>query len=1343
MTAQHDTYGWLSCSVDIFHENWRQNNYWCASWSQDTKRMYAPQETDKWFYADEVFHHVPVNYTFVIVAWPGNAEALTMTGLRARSGVNNVILEDSDVVVRQGYVKKHQNIAVGGNLDIFIEKPSMSAADEGATIFEVSAYPMDNITEFDIEYMFSTGVPGLRIYRDGIIVHDDGYVMANGALSSGFIKTYSVRESSLPGGVTQPPAPMAPPPSPPAPSPPPRPPPQPSPPPSPPPIPSPACAATHGDTLGQCAIYPSDDGLWSDPPPEFIPSAGTVYKADALLRGLEKYDDVKMDRHTYTDGSTTRNPYDGYYWQAYSPEYLKLNGRLRAFWKDGTSAPVKVEIVEDTAGDVDVGPLGIYNATLRRNVVTMYHQKMPWTVWFRTLWAPKDKSEEFVTPYTFKNSHCCLKSYAVSMSQTYPLGGVSTYSFSDMFPTKITESGGCVAFLTNNDVYVRMQGYEEYSSLNGNAYETQGWGSNVKIQIDNIDDACQGKGYIMETSSMLRAEIDMTSVFESSARVTLSVRSNALYWLMSYGQKSSGAVASWSHSQRRQSDFTAQYLLQYGSTYRFYFYALLKPCVDIVQSYTTATEVPQCLSQGNSTEAMDVANGYMTQAMYLERLFFDDIVVTSALLTPPPPPAPSDSTPRPPPMLNPPPLPPVYEPVGMSARLDLWKTNSTSGYDRLTVTVTANTWKTHLWGWAFDLNINSGQLRTDEEDPKKYIDVTALTWRYGAHASTWFEKISWEVTGGKLTLLCATAPTMTLLEKDVYFPPFGNEIPLVEIGLHVKPGQNYQLGLNEGHVGEMLNVGLNSFAPAWPANKILFLNNFHVVDEVRYETITASPPPPSPHPPSLPSPPPIPPASPTPPASPPPPPDNCDADQGIPLTAIPNIPLIIDYPGPGYTEYKANAHCKWRISGTPGAIVHIQMVKLDIVPKGGGHVDGDSLVFGGEDGMFAITVANLVELAALSWTDENTFDIVIPSESAAWRKKGQLEIEFHSDASLSGSGFRLLATVQPTSPPPLPPPPPPSPPPPPPPTSPVSSPGASYPYCKSCTMKDGILWGVMDATLWAGSWKAAYNWNCVELSNVVQYQRSPSSICYFEAISFACNCPWQAALPPAAPPAPPAPTCDECIMEREYTSKYYVDETSDFVAKAKWPTLSGEDSEFEKCYEPFTVGAQIQTRVVKSHLPDECWDENAVKSTYMTYYCGERLCEPYEIPSPRYCVCPHSLSSPPPMPPLPPSPPPPITTCTSTCELTDWGSPYEFVVGKYLVLDGQICIDTYGSPSDSYGTPWVDTWIPQIVKDAAYYSALVGNTICRPVTTTEWSTSYANVAREDWPEPTSTPCNCF
>jgi hypothetical protein len=139
----------------------------------------------------------------------------------------------------------------------------------------------------------------------------------------------------------------------------------------------------------------------------------------------------------------------------------------------------------------------------------------------------------------------------------------------------------------------------------------------VKIQIDNIDDACQGKGYSMETSSTLRAEIDMTSVFESIARVTLSVRSNALYWLMSYGQKSSGAVASWSHSQRRQSDFTAQYLLQYGSTYRFFFYALLKPCVDIVQSYTTPTEVPQCISQGNSTEAMDVANGCMTQAMYV------------------------------------------------------------------------------------------------------------------------------------------------------------------------------------------------------------------------------------------------------------------------------------------------------------------------------------------------------------------------------------------------------------------------------------------------------------------------------------------------------------------------------------------------------------------------------------------------------------------------------------------------------------------------------------------------------------------------------------------------------
>jgi hypothetical protein len=121
--------------------------------------------------------------------------------------------------------------------------------------FEVSAYPLDNITEFDIEYMFSNGVPGLRIYRDGIIVHDDGYVMANGALSSPFIKTYSMRESLPPW----PPAPRPPP----RPISPPRPPPLPRPPPSPPPLPSPQCAAAHGTVLGQCTIYPPDDGLWS------------------------------------------------------------------------------------------------------------------------------------------------------------------------------------------------------------------------------------------------------------------------------------------------------------------------------------------------------------------------------------------------------------------------------------------------------------------------------------------------------------------------------------------------------------------------------------------------------------------------------------------------------------------------------------------------------------------------------------------------------------------------------------------------------------------------------------------------------------------------------------------------------------------------------------------------------------------------------------------------------------------------------------------------------------------------------------------------------------------------
>jgi hypothetical protein len=66
-------------------------------------------------------HHVPVNYTFVIVAWPGNAVGLTVTGLRARSGVNDVVLEDSDVVVRHGYVKKHPNIDLGGNLESFIK----------------------------------------------------------------------------------------------------------------------------------------------------------------------------------------------------------------------------------------------------------------------------------------------------------------------------------------------------------------------------------------------------------------------------------------------------------------------------------------------------------------------------------------------------------------------------------------------------------------------------------------------------------------------------------------------------------------------------------------------------------------------------------------------------------------------------------------------------------------------------------------------------------------------------------------------------------------------------------------------------------------------------------------------------------------------------------------------------------------------------------------------------------------------------------------------------------------------------------------------------------------------
>lgn len=457
---------WSECSVNEFNANRLDGGYSCAAWS-DRPKLAATQKADAYDgnhfgldspnYGAEHHHHVPVNYTFVLTALPHRGDGVSVTGVRARSGTTHVPLRGEDVTPKNGFEKNDGNVAMDDDAGYFLSKAT-SANDVGAAMFEMRAYPLDNITEIDVRYAFSDAVPGVRILRDGVVVYEEANAAHVNNGMPNYDKTYAL--SSANGVVSYPSAPDSPPPHPPG-----------------------TCA-----TLGGCAVTPSDYDLVDDPPAGIDLHAPKAFKADHLLRGLEKYDRVIADRHTYTAGYTMYNPYDGRYFLAYAPEFLKLQGRLRAFWDDGSSAPVHVAFE-----DGDVGPEGIFEASLRRGVVTMKHQKMPWSVWFSKYRVPKNKPKEFIAPHDSDTARDALDDHWADLRanhgfQTpYPRDGVKTWNFNASMA--FTRRIDCEHFLRENDVYVRMQGYEFLSS--GDVYETQGYGSYVKVEYDSVEDACE------------------------------------------------------------------------------------------------------------------------------------------------------------------------------------------------------------------------------------------------------------------------------------------------------------------------------------------------------------------------------------------------------------------------------------------------------------------------------------------------------------------------------------------------------------------------------------------------------------------------------------------------------------------------------------------------------------------------------------------------------------------------------------------------------------------------------------------------------------------------------------
>ena len=74
------------------------------------------------------------------------------------------------------------------------------------------------------------------------------------------------------------------------------------------------------------------------------------------------------------------------------------------------------------------------------------------------------------------------------------------------------------------------------------------------------------------------------------------------------------------------------------------------------------------------------------------------------------------------------------------------------------------------------------------------------------------------------------------------------------------------------------------------------------------------------------------------------------------------------------------------------------------------------------------------------------------------------------------------------------------------------------------------------------------------------------------------------------------------------------------VAKAKF---FKDDVDYTTCYKWNDMLNQIEK--FTAHLLTECWDYDSISRTRYDHYCGNRLCEPWEVPTPNYCACPLKL----------------------------------------------------------------------------------------------------------------------
>jgi hypothetical protein len=339
----------------------------------------------------------------------------------------------------------------------------------------------------------------------------------------------------------------------------------------------------------------SDFDMVNDPSQEITPDK--VYKGDYILRGMEKYDPFFVNRHRYTAGFTLNNPYEGRGLFAYAPEYLKLEGRLRAFWKDGTSAEVDIEFENG-----DKGVLGITEATMAGGYVSMQHQKMPWNIWFSAISVPKNKSPEH---YSSAKMHGSLKNYGAELqangfTNSYATGGLKSFSFYDMFFwLQETLEMSCHDFLEQNDMYVKMQGYEFVPSFQGpvlnGLYETSGYGSFVKITYDDVNSACHGKGYYAESNAFMLAELDLGLVYQLSPRLRVKVRNASPSFLLYYYH-----ISSFDNSVQNKNtiifnavDVDTFLSLRIPRTYVFIFIPLLNTC-----QYGVVSTAGECLATG-------------------------------------------------------------------------------------------------------------------------------------------------------------------------------------------------------------------------------------------------------------------------------------------------------------------------------------------------------------------------------------------------------------------------------------------------------------------------------------------------------------------------------------------------------------------------------------------------------------------------------------------------------------------------------------------------------------------------------------------------------------------------